>query len=93
MEFCSDIECSGVSSLFRVRQKQRRRHPDLHLHGSAIVRAQKPHPFFRDSGQFEERNHLKPVVQSQSEYPVWTTAANVDRPTTIGQDIIIPPLK
>lgn len=50
IEFCREIECSGVSSLdcqnpiFQVR---------IHLHRRAVMRTKELHSFFSDGGEFQ----------------------------------------
>lgn len=54
------MECSGVSNLSRPYQPGlQERLGSQYVHRSPIMRTQKPHPFLRDLGQLEQRNHLE----------------------------------
>jgi len=47
MEFCNEMECSGVSNLLLV-SSVRRSQAIYCIHGRAIVRTEKAHAFFCD---------------------------------------------
>jgi len=71
MEFCRDIECSGVRSLENQQDAVSRAR--YHIHWRAIVRTEEPHALLGDLRQLEQRDHLKavpvnmPFVQSKRE--------------------------
>lgn len=52
------MECSGVSSLRRVRRKSAEV-GDEGVHGCTVMRTQKAYSFLRNFGELEERDHLK----------------------------------
>ena len=89
IEFWRDIECSGVRSLLSSALALCLLPKLLCVHWRAIVRTQEAHSFFRDSGELEQRHHLKAEKISI----ISCSFLLLDQPTAIGQDVVIPSLK
>lgn len=63
IEFCKDMECSGVRSLELVSSLIWADNSSENIHRWAIVRAKKSNTLFGNSCKFKQRNHLKPAIR------------------------------